>query len=84
MWNKDFIELKFRDNVGQSCLYAFEWTTLFLKHAWKTQEALIEENKCQIIEAQAIFLTVVLACDRKKKSEKAFSLVIEQDTLIEF
>ncbi|KAF7282220.1 hypothetical protein GWI33_003020 [Rhynchophorus ferrugineus] len=63
------------DNVGQSCLYAFEWTILFLKQAWRTQEALITENKCQIIEAQAIFLTVVLACDKRKKSTKAFSLI---------
>ncbi|XP_030761834.1 eIF-2-alpha kinase activator GCN1 isoform X2 [Sitophilus oryzae] len=71
------------DNVSQSSLYAFEWTTLLLLNAWKTEESTIKQSISQIVEAQAIFLTSVIACGKKKKADKAFSLINSVWTTLE-
>ncbi|XP_066249177.1 stalled ribosome sensor GCN1 [Euwallacea similis] len=71
------------DNVSQSALFALEWTTILLQHGWKTQEKVLNNSLPQIIEAQAVFLTTVVASAKRKKAEKAQGLLNQFWTSIE-
>ncbi|CAG9759746.1 unnamed protein product [Ceutorhynchus assimilis] len=70
-----FTALISTDNVSQSALYALNWTTSLLEYGWKNQEQIIKSKFKKLVEAQAIFLTSIAACGKKKKIDKAYSLL---------
>lgn len=70
-----FKNLVITKNVSQSALYGLEWSVLLLHHGWKTQKDVIQNNLPQIVDAQAILLTSVVASGQKKKIKKANVLI---------